>query len=95
MLAGIRDAGLQIDRSFFAQRCDNHTVNWHALCAGGGIGVATSAMSATRPELVRVMPDQPLPSLPVWLVAHAELRASQRLKVEFDFLAREIAALPH
>jgi hypothetical protein len=51
-------------------------------------------MSATRPELM-LMPDHPLPSLPVWLVDHAELRARERLKVVFDFLAREIAALPH
>lgn len=95
LLDGFHAAGVAIDRHFFGLRCDNHIVNWQALCAGVGIGLATTALAATRPELVRVLPGQALPTLPVWLVAHGELRSSLRLRRVFDFLAEALAALPH
>jgi DNA-binding transcriptional LysR family regulator len=40
-----------------------------------------------------VLPDQPLPSLPVWLVTHRELHASRRLRAVFDLLAERLQAL--
>ncbi len=95
MIDGFRAAGVPIDRYFFGLRCDNHIVNWQAVCAGVGIGLVTTALAASRPELVRVLPQQALPTLPVWLVAHGELRSSLRLKRVFDFLAESLAALPH
>ncbi len=95
LIDGFRAAGVPIDRHFFGLRCDNYIVNWQALCAGVGIGLATTALAATRPDLVRVLPQQSLPTLPVWLVAHGELRSSLRLKRVFDFLAQALTNLPH
>ncbi|MEY2690304.1 MAG: hypothetical protein RL375_4504 [Pseudomonadota bacterium] len=95
LIDGFRAAGVHVDRHFFGLRCDNLVVNWEALCAGVGIGLVTTALAASRPELIRVLPQQPLPSLPVWLVSHGELRSSQRLRRVFDFLARSLGALPH
>jgi DNA-binding transcriptional LysR family regulator len=95
LIDGFRAAGVPVDRQFFGLRCDNLIVNWQAMCAGVGIGLATSTLAASRPELVRVLPQQALPTLPVWLVAHGELRSSLRLRLVFDFLAQALAALPH
>jgi hypothetical protein len=47
---------------------------------------------------VAVLPELTLPVLPVWLTAHRELRASQRLQTVFNFLAeslREWGSLTH
>ena len=91
MIAGFKAAGASVDRAFFAFRSDNHLVNWQALLAGVGIGVGLCWLADRHPELVQVLPEQALPSLPVWLTTHRELKASQRLRTVFDFLGASLA----
>ncbi len=92
MIEGFRAAGFDLDRRFFAFRCDNQIVHFEALRAGLGIGIAIVALAAREPDLQRVLPELPLPVLPVWLTAHRELRSSRRLRLVFDFLAEELTA---
>jgi DNA-binding transcriptional LysR family regulator len=93
LIDGFREAGHSIDRHFFALRSDNMMVGMEAVRAGQGIGVLSQPVAATDAALVQVLPEQPLPSLPVWLVAHRELRSSQRLRLVFDLLAAGLQAL--
>jgi DNA-binding transcriptional LysR family regulator len=86
-IAGFRAAGIQIDRSFFDFRCDNHLVNWQAILQGLGIGIAMRWLAGRHNELQQVLVDQALPSLPVWLTTHRELKSSKRIRTVFDFLA--------
>ena len=90
MIDGFRAAGMDIDRRFFAFRCDNQLVNLVAVRQGLGIGVLMVPLARRLPGLVPVMPGLALPVLPVWLTAHRELRAHRRLRVVFDFLARAL-----
>jgi DNA-binding transcriptional LysR family regulator len=87
LVDGFRAAGFDIDRRFFAFRCDHQIVNLEAVRAGLGIGLVMQPLARRDPALVRVLPEIPLPVLPVWLTAHRELRASRRLKTVWDFLA--------
>lgn len=89
LIEGFAAAGLAVDRHFFGLRCDHQIVTVQALCAGLGIGVALEPV-ARHLQLVRVLPQLPAPSLPVWLTAHRELRASRRLRTVFDFLAEAL-----
>ncbi len=89
---GYRRAGFAVQRHDFVLRCDHQVVHLAALRAGLGLGVAMVPLAARLPELVRVLPELPLPVLPLWLTAHRELRASRRLKVVFDWLAEALAA---
>jgi DNA-binding transcriptional LysR family regulator len=92
MLRGFRSVGFEVTREFFAFRCDNQIVAWHAVLAGLGIGVGTRPMAEAASNLVRVLPDVKLPSLPLWITAHRELRTTPRLKLVFDALAAALAA---
>ncbi len=86
-ISGFRAAGMTIDRSFFAFRCDNHLVHWHALLAGMGVGICLQSLAQRQPQLQHIAVAQQLPSLPVWLTSHRELNANKKIRVVFDFLA--------
>ena len=92
MIDGFHAAGFNIDRRFFAFRCDNQVVNLEAVRQGLGIGIVMAPLARRTPELVAVLSGLALPVLPVWLTAHRELRASRRLKRVFDFLAQALRA---
>jgi DNA-binding transcriptional LysR family regulator len=92
MLDGFRAAGHAVDRRFFAFRCDSQPVNLAMVRAGVGIGVVMVPLARRLPELVPVLPQLPLPVLPVWLTAHRALRASRRLRLVFDHLAAGLRA---
>ena len=90
MIDGFKAAGITIDRRFFALRCDSQLVNLEAVRQGLGIGIVMVPLARRLPGLVPVLTDLALPVLPVWLTAHRELRASRRLRLVFDFLARAL-----
>jgi DNA-binding transcriptional LysR family regulator len=85
--------GQPIERDAFALRSDDHLVLWQALRAGLGIGFAATWLADREPELQRILPDLPIPSLPIWLTVHREIRTSARIRAVFDFLARAIPAI--
>jgi DNA-binding transcriptional LysR family regulator len=82
--------GHRIDRNSFVIRSDDHLVLWQALCAGLGIGFAATWLADRKPSLERVLPDLPMPRLPVWLTVHREIRSSARIRTLYDFLAEGI-----
>jgi DNA-binding transcriptional LysR family regulator len=92
MLRGFRAAGFDVTREFFAFRCDNQIVAWHAVQAGLGIGVGLARIGGQAGDLVRVLPEVKLPHLPLWITTHRELRDTPRLKVVFDALVTALAA---
>ena len=87
IIQGMRDLGVEVDRSFFGLRCDDNVTYWALLRAGCGIGVAPVVAGDTAPDLVRLMPEVPIPGLPVWLAAHEALRETPRLRRVWDALA--------
>jgi DNA-binding transcriptional LysR family regulator len=91
MLRGFRAAGFEVTREFFAFRCDNQLVAWQAVLGGLGIGIGLIQVAAQSHELVRVLREVKLPSLPLWLAAHRELRGTPRLKLVFDTLVAGLA----
>ncbi len=82
--------GHRIERDSFMIRSDDHVVLWQALCAGLGIGFAATWLGDRERSLERVLPDLPMPTLPVWLAVHREIRSSARIRAVYDFLAAEI-----
>ena len=78
MLKGMRDFGVPAERDWFATRCDDQNIYHQLLRAGCGVGFAMCAVADRDPGLERLMPDFPLPTLPVWLAAHERLRHTPR-----------------
>lgn len=87
---GFAALGHPVGPEQFALRTDDLIAYWAAVRAGLGIGFVASYLLRNDPDLVPVLPDLPIPSLPVWLVVHREIRSSRRMRAVLDFLAREL-----
>jgi DNA-binding transcriptional LysR family regulator len=90
---GLVAAGAPKNALRFTFRSDNHEVCWQMVREGYGCGFITSMVAATDSNLVRLLPQAPVPSLPVWLTVHREVRSSRRLRIVFDALAIELKKL--
>jgi DNA-binding transcriptional LysR family regulator len=86
IIAGFARFGAAIDRHAFAFRSDNQIVLWEAVKAGLGVGFAQASLVAREPRVEQVLPGLPLPSLPMWLAIHEDLRMSARIRRVLDFL---------
>lgn len=84
--------GHPIGRDSFGIRSDDHLVLWQALRAGLGVGFAARWLADREPSIQCILPDLPIPALPVWLTVHREIRSSARIRAVFEFLARAIPA---
>jgi len=91
LIDGFRAAGFEVDRRFFAFRCDHQIVHLEAVRQGLGIGIVMQPLARRLPGLQPVLPGLALPVLPVWLTAHRELHASRRLRLVWDALAQGLA----
>lgn len=87
MLEGFGQLGQTVDRHFFRMRCDDQAANWALVRAGAGLGIAQLVVARAAPGMVQVVPDLPLPTLPVWLTAAEALRRTPRLRRVWDALA--------
>jgi len=76
-----------LTRDDFGFRCDNDLAQLAALRAGSGIGGCQDNIARRTPELLAVLPDAIHYALDVWLVMHANLKATRRARLLFDYLA--------
>jgi DNA-binding transcriptional LysR family regulator len=86
IIAGFAQFGVTIDRHAFCLRTDNQIVLWEAVKAGLGVGFAQASLVAREQGVEQVLPGLPLPSLPMWLAIHEDLRMSARIRRVLDFL---------
>ena len=91
IIRGLQAVGVPATRESFQVRSDDHLVHWQCLVAGLGVGFAATWLAEREPGLRRLLPDLPIPPLPVWLAVHREIRSNLRVRAVFDFLA---AAVP-
>jgi DNA-binding transcriptional LysR family regulator len=90
---GLIAAGAPKGALRFAFRSDSHEVCWQMVRAGFGCGFITAVIAASDSNLVRLLPKAPVPSLPIWLTVHREVRSSKRLRIVYDALALELQQL--
>jgi len=93
IIDGFKQAGLDVDRNFFAFRSDDQVVCWEMAKAGFGIGFNQIQIGEATPGMVRIESAGEVGRLPVWLTAHSELRSSPRVRFVFDFLAEKLKAV--
>lgn len=92
MIEAFRRLGVTVDRHAFRLRSDNQLVLWNAVRAGNGIGFGHKPLVMADTELDALLPDLPLPSLPVWLAMHRDVRTSARMRRVADFLFEDLKA---
>lgn len=93
IISAMNAMGIAVDRSNFRLRSDDQIACWHALCAGIGVGFAPNYLARKNPDLIAVGKEFPIPTLPVWLVTHREIKTSRRIRMVFDFLVEELGRL--
>ncbi len=91
ILRGMRQMGLDARRDWFRIRCDNNVVYWELLRAGCGLGFSQIYVAMDDPQVEQVLPDLPIPPLPVWLVTHQAMRQTPRIRRVWDMLAEGLA----
>ncbi|GBR07423.1 MULTISPECIES: LysR family transcriptional regulator [Asaia] len=61
-----------------------------AIANGAGIGSLPTYLAQAHPELVRILPHEPIPTVEAFFVYPEELKMSKRITVLRDFLLSEI-----
>lgn len=85
--------GPPLPRERLVLRTDDLLAYEAAVRAAIGIGFLSHYVARGDPTLVPVLPMLTIPSLPVWLVAHREIRSSPRIRAVWDHLAGTLPAL--
>ena len=92
IVQGFRAMGFTVQRESFSFRSDDLLAQWQAVRTGLGIGFVADYLARTDPLVQRVLPGQlKIPTLPMWLAVHREIRSNPRIRAVYDFLA---TALP-
>ncbi len=86
----LRAAGIPIAADQFRIVSDNSVVLWEMVRQGMGICMMLREIAERMPNIVRLLPELPGTSVPVWLVSHRELHTSRRVRLVFDLLAEEL-----
>lgn len=93
ILSGMAQRNPHMTRERFAVRSDHAATRWQAVLQGLGVGFELDALAARHPNLVRVLPRDWVPPLPLWLTAAPELRRNARFRAVFDHLAEVLPPL--
>lgn len=83
---GAAAAGLPLSRENFPVRSDWLPLHVALMRAGAGIGVTHTGLAACYPELSRVLPEAPLPTLEFWCVYHRDVRFNPRIRALARFI---------
>lgn len=86
----------KLERLFTPERIVHRSSSFvgqlQATLAGIGIGAHDCVLADAEPTLERILPDVFKHDIEIWLVTHADLRRSARIRAVFDFLSDVIAA---
>jgi DNA-binding transcriptional LysR family regulator len=79
---------LSITRNHFALRTDSDLAHLAAVRAGFGIGFVQQGIARREADLIAILPDEIRLAMEMWLVLHEDLRASRRLRLTMNYLAK-------
>lgn len=82
--------GLTLTEDSYPVMSANPLVQWAFVKEGMGIGMMSEIIGDAEPLVVRVLRDVAPFVVPLWLVAHRELKTSRKIRLVFDVLAAEL-----
>jgi DNA-binding transcriptional LysR family regulator len=85
--------GLTITEENFSLVSENHLVQWENVKFGITLGMMMEVIGDKEPLVERVMQDSEFILIPIWLVAHKQLRTSKRIRAVYDVLSDSLAEL--
>ena len=87
----LRAIGVPIKAERFRIVSENSVVVWEMVRRGLGVGMMLRGIAERTPNVVRLLPDWPGVTTPIWLVTHRELHTSLRVRIVFDILAEALS----
>ncbi|MEM7546429.1 MAG: LysR family transcriptional regulator [Pseudomonadota bacterium] len=93
IITWMRHLGIEPHEGLFRVRTDDQAAYWRLVVAGAGIGANQRSIGDHEPAVARVLPDLDLPTLPVWLVSHADLMSNRLIRRTFDHLATALGRI--
>lgn len=90
MARALTERGYPVEAQQFRILCEAHLVQWAYVRRGMGVGLMMDEIALADPDIARAVPGFSVP-VPMWLLAHRELRTSRRLRVVFDMLAEALS----
>ena len=93
LLRGMAEFGVKGSRNMFPFRVDDHVAYWNFVRAGAGIGFLASFLARTDPDVQKLDIGVDVPTLPMWLASHQELRTSLKIRRVMDFLRDGLSKL--
>ena len=93
LIHGLSEQGLTLRKEQFRSLSGSGNCMLQLIRAGLGFGFLPMDIEKHVDDLSCVLPEEFNPEIPVWLVTHRELHTSRRIRVTFDLLAKELAAL--
>lgn len=88
---GLEALGLTLTPRSFPIVTESHLVQWELARHGAGLCIMMEVIGDADPRVVRALPELPPVPVPLWLVAHRELRTSRRIRVVYDLLLEALA----
>ncbi|MCZ8302033.1 MAG: LysR family transcriptional regulator [Beijerinckiaceae bacterium] len=74
-------------------RSDSMSAQYEALRVGAGIGPALACIANRDPDLIPILPDLVVATIPLWIVAHDDLPRNPRMRTTFDHLVVRLSEL--
>lgn len=90
MARALTERGYPVEAQQFRILCEAHLVQWAYVRRGMGVGLMMDEIALADPDIARAVPGFSVP-VPMWLLAHRELRTSRRVRVVFDMLAEALS----
>ncbi|MDJ0685997.1 MAG: LysR family transcriptional regulator [Alphaproteobacteria bacterium] len=89
----VRALGVTVSPQDFAFRSDTIVAQLEALKVGLGIGILHQRLAARMEGVEQVLKTADLPTVPLWIVCHTEVRYNRRIRLLVEFLADRLKAL--
>ncbi len=84
--------GVPVAPEQFSIIANSGVAMWELVKRGVGLAVMFKDLADITPEVEVVLPNEISVDVPVWLVAHRELKTNARIRAIFDILSEELAA---
>lgn len=93
LAAYLRGIGIPVEAADIRLASDSSVTVWEMARRGIGIAPMLREVADRTPGMVRLMPDLPPITVPIWLVTHREVQDAPRIRLVRRILGEELAAL--
>lgn len=89
----LHNIGIPVDPADFRLVANSSVAVWEMVKCGLGVAPMLREIADRTAEVTRLLPDMPPITVPIWLVTHAKMQSSPRIRLVQRILAEELARI--